>query len=189
MSIWLMHAFSTIIHRVLCVLQKVHRHICIYILVHCCVTSQHFWQTACHAQPTLYFMISEPTLYSKALLDFVQAGDNIAPQLIDISEDLLPLQFAEVTGKLLARYSKWKVKCDAASHAMLQCMRNIALGHYMQGSEADLDCANQYLTEAWDLCKQMPVRLAGNATNADLVMKIGLVYELANVNFAFVPAK
>lgn len=59
----------------------------------------------------------------------------------------------------------------------------------MQGSEADLDCANQYLTEAWDLCKQMPVRLAGDATNADLVMKIGLVYELANVNFAFLPAQ
>lgn len=111
--------------------------------------------------------------------------DGIALHLAQLSGDLLGLQFAEVSENLLARYSRWKGRRDAASHAMLHCLRNMALGHYMQGSEADLAHANQYLTKAWDLSKQMPVRLAGNATNADLVMKIGLVYELANVNFAF----
>lgn len=82
-SIWLMHTFSTITHCALCVYCR--RYISTSVSTYLCiVVSQHFWQTACHAQPTMYFMISEPTLYFKALLDIVQTGDSIAPQQTDI---------------------------------------------------------------------------------------------------------
>ena len=94
-------------------------------------------------------------------------------------------QLAAVSDKLLARYRKCKLRRDAASHAMLHCLRNMALGHFLQGSDSELAHAVQRLTKALDICKHTPVTLTGKATNADLVMKIGLVFELANVNFAF----